>query len=41
MEHLLPFLEARLKECVSGRPILLDGFPRRLEQAVGFEEVVS
>ncbi|KAL2256308.1 hypothetical protein VTK26DRAFT_1863 [Humicola hyalothermophila] len=38
MEWLWPILRARLDECTPGRPILLDGFPRRLDQAVQFEE---
>lgn len=41
MEHLLPLLKVKIGKCVSGRPILLDGFPRRLDQAWEFEEVVS
>lgn len=40
-DRLMPLLQARLRDCVSGRAVLLDGFPRRLEQAEGFERVVS
>lgn len=40
MDRLLPILKVRLGKCATGRPVLLDGFPRRLDQAVEFEEVV-
>lgn len=40
MEKLLPILKARLDECTAGRTIILDGFPRRLDQAVNFEQAV-
>ncbi len=38
---LFPLLRETFRDSPAGCPIVLDGFPRRLEQAVGFERVVS
>ncbi|GAB1318727.1 hypothetical protein MFIFM68171_08937 [Madurella fahalii] len=36
-EYLFPILRARFRECASDQPIVLDGFPRQLNQALEFE----
>ncbi|KXX76760.1 Adenylate kinase 1 [Madurella mycetomatis] len=36
-EHLFPILRARFRQCEPDQPIILDGFPRHLNQAVQFE----
>ncbi|KAF2453459.1 adenylate kinase-domain-containing protein, partial [Lineolata rhizophorae] len=40
-ETLFSILKSQFGELNGGRTILLDGFPRRLDQAKSFEEVVS
>lgn len=40
-EHLFPILRARFRQCGRDQPIVLDGFPRHLNQAVQFEKEVG
>ncbi|KAK4100927.1 P-loop containing nucleoside triphosphate hydrolase protein [Parathielavia hyrcaniae] len=37
-DHLFPLLRETFRDCSPGCPIILDGFPRRLDQIRGFEK---
>lgn len=40
-QYLFPVLREAFRDAVSGYPVVLDGFPRRVEQIREFEKAVS